>query len=208
MVAMVPPTACSVATGVARIGLAQCDLCIIVHMSIIEHRLEAVGSQFRHRRLAAGLSQAAAAKSAGVGRSTLIHFEQGKKDIRLSNVLAIAAAIGASFGVRADSPELLERRHLRAGEAIKVARRKQAHAELAADLALRRPAALRALAGARAMVALWKKHRTCSEHYIGAWSRVLKGSPAQVAKRIRDIDAEWVDALLQNTPFPQVAASP
>ena len=177
-------------------------------MSTSEHSLRALGSQFRERRLAAGLSQSAVAESAGVGRSTLIHFEQGRKDVRLSNVLAIAAAIGASFGVRADSPERLERRHLRSEEALKLARRRQAHAELALDLALRRPAAIRALAAACAMVALWKKHRTCSEHYIDAWSRVLKGSPAQVAKRIRDIDNEWVDALLQNTPFSQAVARP
>lgn len=177
-------------------------------MSSTEHTAKTIGSQFRERRLAAGLSQSAAADSAGVGRSTLIHFEQGRKDVRLSNVLAIAAAIGASFGVRADSPERLERRHLRTQEALKLARRRRAHTELALDLALRRPAALRALEGARTMVALWKKDRTCSEHYVDAWSRVLKGSPEQVARRIRDIDEEWVDALQQNTPFSPVVAAP
>ena len=173
----------------------------------MDHSLKQLGKQLRQRRLAAGLSQSSAAKAAGVGRSTLIHFEQGKKDVRFSNVLAIAHAIGASFGVQSESPERLERLHLRTEEALKLAKRRQAHARLALDLALRRPHAARALGDARAMVALWKRNRTCSEHYIDAWSRILKGTPAQVARRIGDIDEHWLDALLQNTPFSRLLST-
>jgi transcriptional regulator with XRE-family HTH domain len=168
--------------------------------------LGATGAQFRERRLAAGLSQSVAAERAKVGRSTLIHFEQGRKDVRLSNVLALAAAIGASFGMRAESPEHAERVHLRSQEAMKMMSRRHAHARIALDLALRRPPALRALVEARSMVTLWKRHRTCSEHYIDAWSRILRGKPGQVAARLHDIDPRWIDALLQNTPFPGSSA--
>ncbi len=175
-------------------------------MFVNRDTLKEIGSAVRERRAATGLSQAAVAKSARIGRSTLIHFEQGRKDVRLSNVLAIASAIGASFGLRPASPEQAERVLLRSEEATKLMRRRHAHARIALDLALRKPAALRALAEARAMVALWRKHRTCSEQYIAAWSQILRGRPQQVAARLRDMDPAWIDALLQNTPFPNLAA--
>src|SRR6266849_6026362 len=152
----------------------------MLHMSAIKHRAEHLGKQLRDKRVAAGLSQLRAAQTAGVGRSTLIHLEQGHKDVRLSNVLSIAEAIGASFGLQSESPERLERLRLRAEAALKAARRRQAHSHLALDMALKRPHALRALDDARSMVSLWRKNRTCSAHYIDEWSRILKGTPAQV----------------------------
>ena len=164
-------------------------------------RLSRVGAELRERRRLAGLSQNAVASAAGVGRSTLIHLEQGKKSVSLSSVLAIAEAVGAKVGVHDDGAELGERRRLRLDEALKLARRREAHLSLALDLALGRPSAIRALSDARRMVDLWKRDRTCSSFYIDGWSKVLKDSSEQVARRIRDIDANWLDAMLQNTPF-------
>lgn len=177
-------------------------------MSNSRNSLRQLGSQLRERRLAAGLSQLGAAQAAGVGRSTLIHLEHGHKDIRLSNLLSIADAIGASFGLEGESPEQSERLRLRAEEVLKLARRRQGHFKLAINLALMRPSAVQALRDARNMVALWKKNKTCSEHYIREWTRILAGTPVQVAGRIRDIDEQWLDALLQNTPFSRALALP
>ena len=188
----------------ARSGM----MCIILHMSQITDSLAEIGRKLRERRVAAGLSQAEAAALARVGRSTLIHLEGGKKDSRLSNVLSVAHSVGASLELRGGPQEHLERLRLRADEASRLARRRQAHLKLALDLALDRPDALRALDDARAMVSLWKRDRTCSEHYIVEWSRILKGNPVQVARRIRDIDEPWLDALLQNTPFSRALSVP
>jgi transcriptional regulator with XRE-family HTH domain len=170
-------------------------------MSSNRNTLGNLGKQLRERRLATGLSQLGAAQAAGVGRSTLIHLEHGRKDIRLSSILSIAEAIGASFGLAGVAPELSERVRLRAEETLGLARRRQAHLEIAVDLALGRASAARALRDARRMVALWRRDRTCSERYVKEWSRILEGGPAQVGAKIRDIDEQWLDALLQNTPF-------
>jgi transcriptional regulator with XRE-family HTH domain len=176
-------------------------------MSQDRNNLVRLGRQLREKRVAAGLSQVDAARAAGVGRSTLIHLEQGRKDIRLSNVVSVAEALGASFGLDAGLPEQAERLRARSEEAGKLAARRQAHLKLALDLALGRVAAIRALDDARHMVALWKRDRTCSEHYIKAWSRILSGPPAKVAARLRDVDEHWLDALLQNTPFSRAIAA-
>lgn len=165
-----------------------------------------LGGELRDRRRSAGLSQIAVAGAAGVGRSTLIHLEQGKKDVRLSNALAIAQAVGATVTIQDEAAELIERRRLRAEEGFKLARRREAHLGLALDLALARPRALRALRDAREAVDLWKRERTCSAFYVEGWSKVLRGDAAQVARRIRNIDSQWLDAMLQNTPFSRALA--
>ena len=173
----------------------------MLHMSNPRNTLSQLGGRLRERRLAAGLSQVDAARAAGVGRSTLIHLEHGRKDARLSNILAVAEAIGASLGLDAGSSERSERFRLRAEEAVKRKRRHNEHLRLALDLALGKPAALGALREARSMVELWRRERTCSPHYIKEWSRILSGTPSRVARRIGDIDEQWLDAMLQNTPF-------
>jgi len=176
-------------------------------MFSISDSLERFGRQLREKRIAAGLSQVAAAEAAGVGRSTLIHLERGRKDVRLSNILSVARAVGAEVGLSAASPELLERARARDEEARKLARRREAHLRLALDLALEEAKALRSLREARAQLQSWKANRTCSEHYIREWARILAGSPRQVAARIRRIDEHWIDALFQNTPFPIAPAA-
>jgi len=147
------------------------------------------------------MSQVDAARAAGVGRSTLIHLEQGRKDIRLSNALAIARAMGATMSIAGESDGLSDRRRERAEEALKLSARREAHMRLALRLSLGEPRALRALEGAREMVRVWKESRTCSPFYISKWTGILKGSPAQVARRVSEIESEWLDAMLQNTPF-------
>jgi transcriptional regulator with XRE-family HTH domain len=176
-------------------------------MSHIADSLRRLGADLRDRRQSAGLSQVATAAAAGVGRSTLIHLEQGKKNVNLSSALAIAEVVGAVVGVQNERAEQVERRHLRADEALRLARRREAHFALAIDLALGRSSALRALEDARNMVALWKRDRTCSPFYIDGWSKLLRGDAGQVARRIRDIDPQWQDAMFQNTPFSRALAS-
>ena len=142
-----------------------------------------------------------------MGRSTLIHLEHGEKDVRLSSALAIAQALGASIAIDSEPAEISGRRQARAEEALRLAARRERHLRLAVALALGRPEALRALEEARAMVRLWKTGGTCSPFYIERWSSVLRGDPAQVARRIERIDSEWLDAMLQNTPFPETRAA-
>lgn len=175
-------------------------------MSRIESRASSLGRSLRDRRREAGLSQADVARAAGIGRSTLIHLEQASKDVRLGNLLAVAEAVGSAVGVQAESPDLAERRLLRLEEALKLARRREAHLRFAADLALGRREALQALEEARGMVGLWKRDRTCSEFYIAGWSKVLAGDHAQVAGAISDMDQRWLDAMLQNTPLARIVA--
>lgn len=170
--------------------------------------LKRLGRDLRERRRAVGLSQADVAKSARVGRSTLIHLEQGDKDVRLSKALAIAGAVGTSIAVEGESPELARRRQARAEEALRLAARRERHLRIAVDLALGRPDALRSLDEARDMVRLWKRDGTCSPFYVDGWSKVLRGRPAHVARRIQGIEAQWLDAMLQNTPFPGAVAGP
>lgn len=177
-------------------------------MSRIEDQLKRLGRDLRERRLSAGLSQVAVAGAARVGRSTLIHLEQGSKDVRLSNALSIAEAVGTTVAVQGEAPELAERRRLRTEEALRLARRREAHLHLAVGLALGRPEALRALEDARRMVRLWRRERTCSAFYVDGWSKVVRGNAAQVARRIQRIEPRWLDAMLQNTPFSRIVAEP
>lgn len=175
-------------------------------MSQIEGKASSLGRNLRDRRRTAGLTQADVARAAGIGRSTLIHLEQGTKDVRLGNLLAVAEVVGTTLGVQAESPDLADRRRLRLEEALKLSQRREAHFRLAADLALGRREALRALEEARGMVQLWKRDRTCSEFYIAGWSKVLAGDCGQVAGAMRDMDQRWLDAMLQNTPLGRVVA--
>lgn len=173
----------------------------------IKDELAELGRDLRERRVAAGLSQVAVARTAGVGRSTLIHLEQGSKDVRLSNAQAVARAVGTTVTVGGEPMKLAERRQLRSEEALRLARRREAHLHLAVGLALGRRESLRALAEARRMVHLWQRDRTCSDFYIKEWSRVLGGNAAQVARRIQEITPDWLDAMLQNTPFSRALAA-
>jgi transcriptional regulator with XRE-family HTH domain len=176
-------------------------------MSQIVNDPRRLGADLRERRKGAGLSQLEAAAAAGIGRSTLIHLEQGGRNVNLSSVLAVADVVGAVVGVQEESGEQIERRRLRADEQMQLGRRRESHLALALDLALRRRNALEALEDARRMVELWKRNRTCSSFYIDAWSKILKGDAERVAKRIRDIDPQWLDAMLQNTPFSRALAA-
>lgn len=58
-----------------------------------------------------------------------------------------------------------------------------------------------ALEDARKMVDLWEHNAVCGPFYIDSWKRILTGSAQEVGRAIASIDAEWADALFQNTPF-------
>ncbi|MGH7186164.1 MAG: hypothetical protein ACREIB_07815, partial [Pseudomonadota bacterium] len=59
----------------------------------------------------------------------------------------------------------------------------------------------RELAQARDQVAKWIRGATCSPRYVKRWSKILAGSPVEVADRLLEIEVEERNALFQNTPF-------
>lgn len=59
----------------------------------------------------------------------------------------------------------------------------------------------RELVQARQRVAEWIRNGTCSPSYTKRWSKILSGRPNEVADRLRGINADWRNALFQNTPF-------
>lgn len=166
---------------------------------MIHNRYE-LGAALRKLRKNKGLSQEAVAKAAGIGRSTLVHLENGA-DARLSKIAAVARFLGADIEAVAESSDLAARRQARLQQAIRVQSLQQAHLRIALDLMVGKPATIKALKGAREMVELWERKRVCSPFYIDAWKRVLKGTAQEVGKALSRIDEKWAPALLQNTPF-------
>ena len=158
------------------------------------------GGSIRELREKQGLSQAALAKAAGIGRSTLVHLESGE-DVRLSKISAVAKALGANVEAVAETRELAERRQIRLQQTIRVQSLQKAHLRIALSLCLGEPAAIRALGDARKMVKLWERERVCSPFYIDTWKQLLDGGPRNVGRALSRIDAKWEPALLQNSPF-------
>jgi transcriptional regulator with XRE-family HTH domain len=73
---------------------------------------------FRARRIALGLTQDRAAAAAGVGRGTLIAFENGEARITLANLRRLMAVVGLELAAREASarPTLDELPHAYASE--------------------------------------------------------------------------------------------
>jgi transcriptional regulator with XRE-family HTH domain len=59
-----------------------------------------IATTFRARRIALGLSQDRAANAAGIGRGTLIAFENGEGRISLTNLLRLMAIVGLELETR------------------------------------------------------------------------------------------------------------
>jgi len=66
-----------------------------------------LGQRIRRLRNAAGLSQDALAREAGIGRVTLVHLENGERTPRFETLVAFAKALGVDV-----SELLVERRFL------------------------------------------------------------------------------------------------
>lgn len=159
-----------------------------------------VGAALRALREAKGLSQDGVARSARIGRSTLVHLESGA-DVRLSRATAVARILGADIGVVAEHPDLAPRRSARAEQAARMHQLRARHIRLAARLLANQPAARDALREARAMVVLWERGKVCSAWYIDTWKALLAGTPRKVGAALASLDEKWESALLQNTPF-------
>jgi transcriptional regulator with XRE-family HTH domain len=66
--------------------------------------METLASAFRARRIALGLGQDQAAQAAGIGRGTLIAFENGEGRISLANLRRLMAVVGLELATRDASP--------------------------------------------------------------------------------------------------------
>jgi transcriptional regulator with XRE-family HTH domain len=184
-------------------------LCRIRFISQVRYTTRSkIGSALRALRESKGLSQDGVARSARIGRSTLVHLEAGA-DVRLSRAAAVARILGAEIGVLAEHPDLAARRSARAEQAGRMLERRARHIRLAAMLLANQPAACDALREARAMVALWERGKVCSAWYIDTWKVLLAGTPRKVGAALANLDEKWASALVQNTPFafaPESAA--
>lgn len=159
-----------------------------------------LGNSFRALREQKGLSQDALAKAAGIGRSTLVHLENGA-DVRLSKITAVAEALNTSIETTAEPKALAERRQARLQLSLRLLTLQNAHLRIALDLMLEAPTALAALNEARGMVELWAREKVCSAFYIDTWRQLLSGSSRDAGMALARIDKKWESALLQNSPF-------
>ncbi len=167
-------------------------------MDQIKHT--AFGTAFRVLREKKGLSQDAVAKAAGIGRSTLVHLENGA-DVRLSKIAAVAKALDAGIETNAEPKEIVERRQARLELSLRLLTLHNAHLRIALDLLLDEPATVAALDQARAMVELWARDKVCSAFYIDSWRNLLTGSAQEVGTALARMDKNWESALMQNSPF-------
>jgi transcriptional regulator with XRE-family HTH domain len=161
------------------------------------------GARLRDARRARGLSQAALARRAGLGRVTVARLEAGGlRDLRVSTLRRLCSALALELSVEAPGAlRVLETRLLRERDAARRLDLRLRHAALAARLlTLPQARALALVEAARARVDLWARGGLCSTHYRGRWRERLRGSPRDVARALLAPDP-WQDALFQNTPF-------
>ena len=173
-------------------------LCRIRYMN--QERYKTFGKSFKDIRENKGLSQDAVAKAAGIGRSTLVHLENGA-DVRLSKISAVAKVLGANIEAVTESKELAERRQVRLQQTVRVQSLQNAHLRIALNLSFEDPSTVSALEDAKTMVALWEREQSCSAFYIDTWKLLLSGPPRDVGTALSQIDKKWEPALLQNSPF-------
>ena len=168
----------------------------------IAHNIGLLLKEIREKK---GLSQESVAKAAGVGRSTLVHLENGA-DVRLSKLIAIAKILEVAIEPVSEPNVLAQRRQARLQNAFRMQSLQSAHRRIALDLLQEEPSIAKALADARQMVELWEQKQTCSSFYIETWKRVLSGSLREVGAALSQLDESWEPALLQNTPFGSLIA--
>ena len=162
-----------------------------------------LGVAIRLARERKGISQSTLSKKAGVSRTTLDHIERfdGKVDVGVLKIAAVARHAGIDFGVYQEDPGILNRKLERERAALRAASVRERHLKLAAQLAIGEAQAIDRLHESRKMVALWRDNKTCSAYYIDAWSEIVNQEHREAAQRLLAIEPQWVNAMFQNTPF-------
>lgn len=77
-----------------------------------------VGARIREWRLRRELSQAEVARKAGITQASLSNYENGKRDMPLSTLLGVAAALNVSLGDLLDLPDVIVVRDSLLGRAV------------------------------------------------------------------------------------------
>jgi len=158
------------------------------------------GDLIRKERLAKGLKQAELARAARVSRTIVSGLEQGKARPVQTDVLdRLLGALDLRPRLAADSM-LEDRQRARLEQQAKLALQRNRHLRLAIELAGSPKSARDLIAGARSVVDLWRRNRTCSPLYIRRWSALLALPPGELAKAMATL-GEWENALFQNTPW-------
>lgn len=77
-----------------------------------------VGQRVREWRLRRELSQADVARVTGITQASLSNYENGKRDMPLSTLLGVSAALNVSLGDLLDLPEVIVVRDSMLGRAV------------------------------------------------------------------------------------------
>ena len=77
-----------------------------------------VGLRIREWRLRRELSQARVARLAGITQASLSNYENGKRDLPLTTLLAVARALNVSVGDLLDMPDVIIVRDSVLGRAV------------------------------------------------------------------------------------------
>jgi len=78
----------------------------------------AIGQRIREWRLKRELSQAEVARQTGITQASLSNYENGKRDLPLSTLLGVAAALNVSLGDLLDITEVIVVRDSTLGRAV------------------------------------------------------------------------------------------
>ena len=84
----------------------------------MSRRIE-VGRRLREERRRRGLSQSEVSQSAGITQASLSNYETGKRELPLSTVLNLAAALDVSLGDLMEIPEVIVLRDSRLADAVR-----------------------------------------------------------------------------------------
>ena len=77
-----------------------------------------VGQRIRAWRLRREFSQAEVARLAGITQASLSNYENGKRDLPLSTLIGVAAALNVSIGDLLDLPDVIVVRDSVLGQAV------------------------------------------------------------------------------------------
>ena len=95
-----------------------------------------VGQRVREWRLRRELSQADVARVTGITQASLSNYENGKRDMPLSTLLGVSAALNVSLGDLLDLPEVIVVRDSMLGRAVEQLQTRVPAAVGGADAAL------------------------------------------------------------------------
>ncbi len=95
-----------------------------------------VGQRVREWRLRREMSQADVARLTGITQASLSNYENGKRDMPLSTLLGVSAALNVSLGDLLDLPEVIVVRDSMLGRAVEQLQSRGPLATGAAEAAL------------------------------------------------------------------------